>query len=745
MSKLKLALHFSLLTFLFFLSSCAGSRVKKATISQATLMQWEDSITNIIRSMTLDEKVAMLHGKNMFSSAGIPRLGIADLEYADGPFGIREEMVPHGWNSAGLTTDSATFFPTGSALAATWSIDDAYNYGKGMAKEARLRGKDMILGPAINIQRIPTGGRSYEYFSEDPLLAARLAVAYTKGVQENKVAVCLKHYAVNNQELFRGTVDARISQRALHEVYLLPFQQAVEEAGAFGVMAAYNKVNGRWCSENDELENHILRKQWAFRGIVISDWGGTHSTVDAVKAGLNVEMPGQRFLGDALLDSLRSGAVSEKVVDERVRELLRVRFAIPPIPAEKANQQTTSQPEQQRIAYEVAKRSIVLLKNTDHALPIDLTKNRRIAVIGALADARQAQGGVGAGVKALYEITPLEGLKRAIGNDTEITYVPGYPYYQAQQRFQRVSPWHEADARLIAEAVEAARNADLVIFFAGTGREVETEGSDRQSILLPMGQDEVAAAVAAVNPNMLTVIVSGGAVDLRSIQPLSKALLMSWFNGSEGGNALADVLIGKVSPSGKLPFTLPMRLEDNPAYSLGVYPQQAQQNGDVFVDLVNKKKGEQSAQGPVASYEEDIFVGYRWYESKNISVMYPFGHGLSYASFEYSKLSTSVNRQGDIELQFTLKNTGNCDAEEVVQAYVSRIHSAVQRPQKELKGFTRIQLKAGASQNVKMLIPRAHLCHWNEKTDGWDYEQGEATLLIGSSSADIKLETPIKL
>ena len=261
MSKLKTILHFSLLTFLFFLSSCTGSRVKKAIISQATLMQWEDSITNIIRSMTLEEKVAMLHGKNMFSSAGIPRLGIADLEYADGPFGIREEMVPHGWNSAGLTTDSATFFPTGSALAATWSIDDAYNYGKGMAKEARLRGKDMILGPAINIQRIPTGGRSYEYFSEDPLLAARLAVAYTKGVQENEVAVCLKHYAVNNQELFRGTVDARISQRALHEVYLLPFQQAVEEAGAFGVMAAYNKVNGRWCSENDELENHILRKQ----------------------------------------------------------------------------------------------------------------------------------------------------------------------------------------------------------------------------------------------------------------------------------------------------------------------------------------------------------------------------------------------------------------------------------------------------------------------------------------------------
>ena len=745
MSKLKLALHFSLLTFLFFLSSCVGSRVKKTTISQATLMQWEDSITNIIHSMTLDEKVAMLHGKNMFSSAGIPRLGIADLEYADGPFGIREEMVPHGWNSAGLTTDSATFFPTGSALAATWSIDDAYNYGKGMAKEARLRGKDMILGPAINIQRIPTGGRSYEYFSEDPLLAARLAVAYTKGVQENKVAVCLKHYAVNNQELFRGTVDARISQRALHEVYLLPFQQAVEEAGAFGVMAAYNKVNGRWCSENDELENHILRKQWGFRGIVISDWGGTHSTVDAVRAGLNVEMPGQRFLGDALLDSLRSGAVSEKVVDERVRELLRVRFAIPPIPAEKANQQTTSQPEQQHIAYEVAKRSIVLLKNTDHALPIDLTKTRRIAVIGALADAHQAQGGVGAGVKALYEITPLEGLKRAIGNDAEITYVPGYPYYQAQQRFQRVSPWHEADAQLMAEAVEAARNADLVIFFAGTGREVETEGSDRQSILLPMGQDEVAATVAAVNPNMLTVIVSGGAVDLRSIQPLSKALLMSWFNGSEGGNALADVLLGKVSPSGKLPFTLPMRLEDNPAYSLGVYPQQAQQNGDVFVDLVNKKKGEQSAQGPVASYEEDIFVGYRWYESKNVSVMYPFGHGLSYASFEYSKLSASVTRQGDIELQFTLKNTSNYDAEEVVQAYVSRIHSTVQRPQKELKGFARIQLKAGASKTVKMLIPHANLCHWNEKTDGWDYEKGEATLLVGSSSADIKLGTTIKL
>jgi len=714
-------------------------------ISQSTLMQWEDSINSIISKMTLEEKVEMLHGKNMFSSAGVPRLGIADIEYADGPFGIREEMEPHGWNSAGLTTDSATYFPTGSALAATWSQEMAYDYGKAMGIEARLRGKDMMLGPAINIQRIPTGGRTYEYLSEDPVLSAALAVGYTRGMQEQGEAVCLKHYAVNNQENFRGHVDARVSPRALREIYLLPFQRAVEDGGAFGVMAAYNKVNGRWCSENYELENTILRQQWGFKGIVISDWGGTHSTVDALTAGLNVEMPGKTYLGEALLDSVKSGAVSDSIINERVRELLRVRMAIKPVPASEANKQMTSQPQQQHTAYEVAKRSIVMLKNNS-LLPIDSTRVKRIAVIGAMATEKTAQGGVGAGVKALYEVTPLEGIRKAFEGKAEVVYAEGYKRFDREMRFKHQSPWQEPDDALAGEAVKVATSADLVVFFAGTGREVETEGSDRESIMLPMGQEKVIERVAAANPNIVTVIVSGGPVDMRKVEPLSKSLLMSWFNGSEGGNALADILAGKVSPSGKLPFSIPMTLEDNPAYSLGVYPQNTDGNGgDVFVNLVNRQKGDGAQAGPIADYKEDLLVGYRWYETKNVAVKYPFGYGLSYSAFEYSALSVKHEDDGDVRVTFSVKNTGNHVAEEVAQVYVSRPDSKILRPKKELKAFCRIAVAAGKSAKVDVTIDQRDLQHWDAASNDWQLEKGTALISVGTSSADIRLNGDISL
>ena len=400
------------------------------------LLSHEQQIDEIIGSMTLEEKVEMLHGKNMFSSAGIPRLGIADVEYADGPFGIREEMEPHSWNSAHLTTDSATFFPTGSALAATWSTEWAYAYGKGMSREARMRGKDMILGPAINIQRIPTGGRTYEYLSEDPLLSGMLAVAYTKGAQDDGTAVCLKHYALNNQEDARGTVDVRITDRAMHEIYLKPFEMAVREGDAWGLMAAYNKVNGRWCSENEHLLTTVLRRQWGFPGMVISDWGGVHSTVDPVVAGLNVEMPGSRFMGKALIDSVKAGKVSEDVINQRVREILRVRLTVKPIDKAVANSKPVGNDEEMLTALQVARRSIVLLKNEPivgkHALkaaknqpwpllPLNLTEVKSIAVIGENAVMKMALGGVGAGVKTRKEITPLEGLQTVLGGGKKIT------------------------------------------------------------------------------------------------------------------------------------------------------------------------------------------------------------------------------------------------------------------------------------------------------------------------------------
>jgi beta-glucosidase len=399
-----------------------GCKVGKA--QQSALLKNEAEIESLIKQMTLEEKINMLHGKHMFTSAGVERLGIADMVYADGPFGIREEMQPDGWMPLGWENDKATFFPTGSALAATWSADLAYEFGTGMAREARLRGKDMILGPAINIQRIPTGGRTYEYLSEDPFLSSALAVGYTKGVQDNGVAACLKHYALNNQENNRGTVNVIVGERAMREIYLPPFKAAVQESDAFGVMSAYNKVNGWWCAENDILLNKILRNEWGFAGLVISDWNGTHSTVASIVNGLNVEMPTKKYLGQALLDSVNAGKVSVDIINQRVKEILRVRLAIKPIPEKEANQVMTSQPAQQKIAYNVASKSIVLLKN-EGILPLKLNK-KTIAVIGDNAERKMSSGGVGAGVKALYEVTPLEGLKNKIGDKAEIIYAQGY-------------------------------------------------------------------------------------------------------------------------------------------------------------------------------------------------------------------------------------------------------------------------------------------------------------------------------
>ena len=680
---------------------------------KSALTAHEKEIDSIMAEMTLEEKVAMLHGKHMFSSAGVGRLGIADIEYADGPFGIREELEPDSWTPLHMETDSATFFPTGSALAATWSPELAREYGKGMAIEARLRGKDMILGPAINIQRIPTGGRTYEYLSEDPYLSGLLAVGYTLGAQENGAAVCLKHYALNNQETARGTVDVKVSERAMREIYLTPFEMAVKQADAWGVMAAYNKVEGKWCSENSVLLNDILRGEWGFKGMVISDWGGTHST-GAVEAGLNVEMPGGAFLGDSLLVAVKDGRVSEEAVDERVREILRVRMTVKPVPEEMANKTMTSQPNAQKIAYDVALRSVVLLKNSG-LLPLDLQKYGKIAVIGDNAVCPQATGGFGAGVKALYEINPLRGLMSRIYDKAEVEYVPGYRRYGPMDRFMRKSPVCDPDPEMMAEAVRLAEASDLVIFFAGENREIETESSDRKSMTLPLGQDEILRAVSEVNPNVVTVVVAGAPVDLRNVEKLSSAVVVSWYNGSEGGNALADILTGKVSPSGKLPFTIPEKLEDSPAFSLGVFPRYDE-----------------------APYSEGIFVGYRWYDKKNLPVMYPFGHGLSYSSFEYSDISVRSSGKG-IKLSFQIQNTGDMAAEEVAQVYVERPESMQEMPVRELKGFERVSLAPGESRKVEMFIDRESLRVWDSVHSCWTVESGRVNIGIGSSSRDIRL------
>jgi len=698
---------------------------------QQKLTRNDHKINRIIAQMSLEEKVEMLHSKTNMSSEGVPRLGIQDIKYTDGPFGIREENGD-GFRPLGWKLDSATYFPTGSALAATWSRELARKNGQAISREARLRGKDIILGPAINIQRLPVGGRTYEYLSEDPILSAALALDYTIGAQEEGTAVCLKHFALNNQETNRGSVNVVADERTVREIYLKPFEDAVIEGGAMCIMPAYNKVNGYYCSENAHLLNEILRGEWGFRGMTVSDWGGTHSTMGAALGGLDVQMTGDNYFGQALIDSVRNGALPESVVDDKVREILRLRHAVEAIPEDVANTVMTSQPEQQRVAYEIAQKSIVLLKNEGGALPIS-KKVKKIAVIGQNAVLSTAIGGVGAGVKTLYEISPLEGIQARAGEEIEVEYAPGYKSLHRRDDLSQA-----ADPEMMAEAVALAAEADVVLFFAGTNKQIETEGSDRRDIMLPAGQDELAKALYAANGNMVTVLISGGPCDLRSLEQHSPAIVQGWWNGLEGGTALAEVLFGDIAPSGKLPFTFPLKLEDSPAFALGNFP-----NGQAGADLFTmryRKDVEQEARELTADdsfYSEGIFVGYRWFETKNIPVMYPFGHGLSYVDFEYGPLSCKTGRKA-IKLSMEIENLGNMTAEEVVQVYVRRPESAIERPFKELKAFQRVSLEAGERRKISIDIPIEELRHWDIDADDWSIERGAVEIFVGSSSADIR-------
>ncbi|MCR5709153.1 MAG: glycoside hydrolase family 3 C-terminal domain-containing protein [Bacteroidales bacterium] len=740
-------------TFSILLASLIAFGCTKPVAPQEKLTAHDAEINAVIAQMTLEEKVEMLHSKTNMSSAGVERLGIADMNYADGPFGIREEGVPNGFQSAGWTLDSATYFPTGSALAATWSEDLAYNYGTGMGREARLRGKDVILGPAVNIQRLPVGGRTYEYLSEDPILSAALALYYTKGVQDEGTAVCIKHFAVNNQETNRGSVDVKIDERTLREIYLKPFERAIIEGGAMSVMPAYNKVNGDYCSENEHLLNEILRGEWGFKGMTVSDWGGTHSTMGAMLHGLNVQMTGSNYLGQPVIDSIAAGALTEDLVDEKVRQILRVRFAVEAVPADVANTVMTSQPESQRIAREVAEKSIVLLKN-EGILPI-AKEVKKIAVIGQHAVLKTQSGGMGAGVKALYEVTPLEGItRRASEAGIQVSYAPGYKNFPFRWGPAPANPDplearvidEPADPDLMAEAVALAREADLVIFVGGTGKSIETEGSDRKDIKLPCGQESIAQALYEANPKMVTVMISGGPTDLQVVEPVSPAIVQGWWNGTEGGTALAEVLFGDIAPSGKLPFTFPVKLEDSPAYALGNFPGNSA-GGDLFSlmfrpDVIKMTPAERQAlieslPKPVSEYTERFYVGYRWFDTKAVKPMFAFGHGLSYVDFAYGAMKAKAGKDA-VKVSFTLKNEGSMPADEVVQLYVHRLDSSVEWPEKELKAFKRISLDSGESCKVELEIPIEELRFWNEKTSGWDLDHGRLQLLLGSASDDIR-------
>jgi beta-glucosidase len=680
----------------------------------------EAKITAIIKKMTLEEKIEMLHGNALFSSAGVPRLGIPEITCDDGPLGVREEVLRFDWKTAGWTTDSATFFPNGSAIAATWDPAMAHKYGVALGEEANARKKIVMLSPAFNICRMPLCGRTYEYYSEDPYLNGQLAIEAVKGIQSQHVAACIKHYAVNNQELERNSVNALVSERALNEIYLPAFKAAVQQGNAWSIMSAYNKVNGFWCSENDILLNKILKGEWGFKGVVISDWGGVHHTVAAANAGLDIEMGSSGpynkwYFAQPLLDSVKVGKVAENVINDKVRRILRLIYST----SMSANhpQGSIATPAHGKAAYAIAAGSIVLLKNDRHLLPLKTKEIKSIAVIGDNATRTFASGGFGAGVKVKYEVTALAGIKARLGKTVDIKFAQGYKAnYKSGNKNQEQEDYNKPDQGLIDQAVAVAKTTDVAVLCIGGNREYESEGHDRKDLSLPFGEQALVNAVSAVNKNTIIVIMAGAPYDLNEIEKSNHTIVWAWFNGSEAGNALADVLTGVVNPSGKLPFTFPVSLNDSPAFALGTYP----------------------GENLTADYKEALLVGYRWYDTKKIKPLYSFGFGLSYTTFAFSNLNVQKGAGKQATVTVTLKNTGKTDGAEVVQVYVKQEKPSVERPEKELKAFKKVFLKAGESKKISLLLNQSAFSYYDDKKHGWVADSGRYDILVGNSSADIK-------
>ena len=646
----------------------------------------EKRVEDALSRLTLEEKVGLLHAQSNFSSAGVPRLGIPEVWCTDGPHGIRPEVLWDEWDQAGWTNDSCTAFPALTCLAATWNPEMSALYGKSIGEEARYRDKDVLLGPGVNIYRTPLNGRNFEYMGEDPFLSARMVVPYVQGVQQNGVAACVKHFAVNNQELRRHEVDVVVDDRALHEIYLPAFKAAVQEGGAWAIMGAYNKYKGEHCCHNQYLLNDILKRDWAFDGVVISDWGGVHDTREAIFKGLDMEFGtwtdglnwgatnayGNYYLANPYLELLRKGEVGTGELDDKARRVLRLIFRTA-MNSRKPFGSLCS-PEHNAAARRIAGEGMVLLKNDGGVLPVDLSKTKKLLVVGENAVKMMTVGGGSSSLKVKHECTPLEGIRAAVGDKAEVLYERGYVGdvtgdYNGVVTGQDLSEGRSG-AQLLADAIAAARKVDAVVFIGGLnkGDHQDSEGADRLQLGLPYGQDAVIGALAEANPNLAVVFVSGNAVAMPWIDRVP-AVLEAWYSGSEAGNALADVLFGAVNPSGKLPFTFPVRLEDCSAHSAGEYPGEGQ-----------------------VVYRDGIFVGYRWIEKERIEPLFAFGHGLSYTTFDIANVRadrTSLATTGRLRVSADVTNTGGRAGAEVVQLYIGDKLSSQPRPVKELKGLKR--------------------------------------------------------
>ena len=682
----------------------------------------EERVEDALARMTLEEKVTLCHAQSKFSSAGVPRLGIPEMWMSDGPHGIRAEKLWDEWDDAGWTSDSCTAFPALTCLAATWNPTLADTYGQAVGEEAR--NKAVLLGPGVNIYRTPLNGRNFEYMGEDPFLASAMVVPYIQGVQRNGVAACVKHFAVNDQETDRFNVEVKIDDRTLHEIHLPAFKAG----GVWAVMGSYSIYKGQHCCHNQYLLRDLLKRDWGFDGVVISDWGGTHDTREAALNGLDMEMGSwtngltlswsnaynEYFLADPFLELLRSKEIDEETVNDKARRILRLMFRTTMNPDRPYGSFATK--EHALIGRKIAQEGIVLLKNQDNLLPLDPKQPRRILVVGENAKKMMTLGGGSSELKVKYEISPLQGIENYFSPASQVTYAEGYSSVPTQNRHA-----------LLLEAVDAARKADVVIFVGGLNKNEnqDCEGADRRSLNLPYGQDELIGELARVNRNLVAVIISGNAVAMPWVNEVP-AIVEAWYGGTEAGNAIASVLAGEVNPSGKLPFTFPVRLEDNPAIALDAYP------GD----------------GKQVEYKEGIFVGYRWNDRERIKPLFCFGHGLSYTTFEYGKV-TAEGRQmgpdGTITVSVPVKNTGSRAGAEIVQLYVSDLKSSLPRPVKELKGFRKITLQPGQEQTVSFTIDRKALSFYDDTKQDWVAEPGAFEALVGASACDIRGKVAFEL
>ena len=718
------------------------SNAQTKAIYQDNTKPVKDRVEDALSRMTLEEKIAMIHAQSKFSSPGVPRLGIPENWMTDGPHGIRPETLWDEWDQANWTNDSCIAFPALTALAATWNKDMSLLYGKSIGEEARYRNKNVLLGPGVNIYRSPLNGRNFEYMGEDPFLTSKMVVPYIQGVQSNGVAACVKHFALNNQETNRHTVNVVVDDRALYEIYLPAFKAAVQEGDTWTIMGAYNRYKDQQACHNQYLLNDILKGEWAFEGTVIADWGGVNNTKEAIFNGMDLEFgtwtdglsQGTKnaydsyFLAQPYLKMIQSGEVGTKELDDKVRRVLRLSFLTTMAKDRPLGSFGTE--EHALAGRKIAEEGIVLLQNKNNILPINLSKTKKVAVIGENAIKMMTVGGGSSSLKAKYEISPLDGLKNRIGSEAEVVYARGYvgdasTDYNGVNSGQNLAEKRSAQ-ELKDEALKVAKEADIVIFVGGLNKSdfQDSEGHDRKSLGLPYNQDQLITDLLKVNKNLIFVNISGNAVAMPWVNQVP-GIVQGWFLGTEGGNALASVLVGDVNPSGKLTFTFPAKLEDNGAHAIGEFPGSKDVN-----------------------YTESIFVGYRWTEMKKIKPLFAFGHGLSYTTFQYGKVTadkTNMGQSDKISFSVKVKNTGKRDGFEVVQLYISDLKSYLPRPVKELKEFEKVFLKAGEEKTVTFTVDKTALSFFDDKKHEWVAEPGDFEAIVGASSADVKSKVKFTL